>query len=158
MQRDKQTEGFTLLELMVVISFLGILLAVALNKLAFMGTKTKVVMQQTIREMTAVAQAWEDYYSMHNADPTAVEDLVNAGLLDNPPTYTMEFATTPNRMVSIALSNLPIAADKYGLAGDIFCTVVGSPRAMIKWGDGTWYECGTQPASGNPTDLGVVVR
>jgi len=76
----KKTEGFTLVELIVVIAILGILAGVAVP--AYSGYLTKAKEAGDIVKLDAIATAAQAYCAEYGA-PTEIEVVVDGGAVEN---------------------------------------------------------------------------
>ncbi|MDD4754325.1 MAG: prepilin-type N-terminal cleavage/methylation domain-containing protein [Desulfitobacteriaceae bacterium] len=75
----KNSKGFTLIELMVVVIILGILAAIAIPR--FMIKKAEAEAVKTAADIKIIQNAVELYYFDKNVYPNTTEELVDAGYL-----------------------------------------------------------------------------
>ncbi len=82
-QASLSQQGFTLLELIIVVSMIGILAIVAMPNLRDKPTRAKeAVLKQNLRTLRDVL---DQYYADKGTYPTALEELVDAGYLRSMP-------------------------------------------------------------------------
>jgi general secretion pathway protein G len=75
----KRNAGFTLLEILVVLSILGILVTLAIPSYQLATLKAK---EATLKEdLFVFRDLLDQYYSDHGSYPSALEDLVEMGYL-----------------------------------------------------------------------------
>ncbi len=88
----KGSEGFTLVELIIVMMVIGILLAIAIpNYLASVKAAKEAVLKEDLHVMR---QAIDAYTSDKEKAPQALDDLVQAGYLKTMPVDPMTHSST----------------------------------------------------------------
>ncbi|PRX31142.1 type II secretion system protein G (GspG) [Orenia metallireducens] len=124
-RRMKAEEGFTLIELMIVIAVIGVLAAIAVPKMSGVTGKAKVAQVQA--DFKAVQSALEMYYAEHQAYPTLAQltssDYIGSDLSGklaatksstdygysvtgtDPQTYTLDFDTASGTTVTLTPEN-----------------------------------------------------
>ena len=79
----KNSKGFTLIELMVVVIILGILAAIAIPR--FMNKKAEAETAKNAADIKIIQNAVELYYFDKDDYPTTTQELVDAGYLKESP-------------------------------------------------------------------------
>jgi len=104
---DRSSRGFTLLEMLAVVTILGIIAAVVVPRFAnFTDTSKTNVAQHHIAQLNAIV---ERHYIDSSAWPTNLTELVTDGYIDAVPTHpdsskTYSLNTTTNRVEEVAAS------------------------------------------------------
>ena len=125
LQRSQNERGFTLMELVIVMTILAILMAVALPVyITHIRRAREVVLQQDLDEMR---RAIDKYTVDKERAPGSLEDLVSAGYLRSVPidpitkaadTWKVEMETDPpSPDVPPGISNVRSGADGTDTAG-----------------------------------------
>ena len=109
----KAEEGFTLIELMIVIAVLGILAGVAIPRIT--GARTKAI--DSVLQSTAVSvkSAVETFYSEYGEYPTVTvnnDDELSA--FNSPSNGEMTMKLTPSRAVKLVSYSKPTSEDADG--------------------------------------------
>ena len=91
MKRQRAQQGFTLIELMIVIAIVGILAAIALP--AYQDYTIRARMSEPLALMSEVKTSVSEFYSSENSLPT----LVQSGLkqpIDSPIVQSLDYTTS----------------------------------------------------------------
>ncbi len=115
MNIQKKQQGFTLIELMIVIAIVGILAAIALP--AYQDYTVRAKMSEALANLAEAKTSIAEYYAANNFMPTS---SVNAGFNGNPDTdivASIKYTSTSSRPIiaaQIKQSQIPGAtADAY---------------------------------------------
>lgn len=77
-ERAKRVEGFTLLELLIVVGLIGILIAVSVTAYSTIQKKTRDA--RRANDMKAIQNAFEQYYADNNSTYPAAESVITTYL------------------------------------------------------------------------------
>lgn len=123
-----KNRAFTLFELLVSISIIGILVAVAST--AYGSTQRKARDSRRMEDMNAIQKAAEIYYSTHSYNyPPAEADFVSSGVLQQWPVDPKGVGATPAYTYQVGSTYCACAGVENTSAGnssDENCTFAGS--------------------------------
>lgn len=83
MKIKKQEQGFTLIEMLVVLFVIGIIIAIAIPNLRSAGETAQKRADEANRKL--IGAQVEQYYLENGSYPTSVKELVNKGYLRSEP-------------------------------------------------------------------------
>ncbi|KGM53863.1 hypothetical protein N800_03690 [Lysobacter daejeonensis GH1-9] len=126
----KNMQGFTLIELMIVIAILGILLAIAIP--AYQDYSIRAKVSECANLLAPSKTAFAEYRSAKTAFPTS---MAAAGVDTQASTYC-DAPTLASSSATSAVLNIVAPATKTGGSGDVTLVLTGNRNATsgdIQW-------------------------
>jgi general secretion pathway protein J len=137
MRREAKDRGFTLVELLVALTLLGLLMVVLFGGLRF-GTRAMTAATQTVDRTAELATAYDFLReALGNAQPLPAE-----GVAVPPP---LRFAGDEHGLEFVILAPDNLGAGGFRLVDIGLDTASAMPRLVLRWGDAPRGENGSVP-------------